>query len=75
MYIDLCRYGSSSALYGYTVLKVTELHLKVAMVQCYIHHFADVEVRIKQPKNFKDIKLLDRMYNKAKELIWQKQTI
>ena len=74
MYIDLCWNDSSSTLYGYTVLRVTETHLKVAMVQCYIHHFAGVEVRIKQPKNFKEIKLLDRMYKKAKELIWQKPT-
>lgn len=68
----LCWNDCSGTLYGNTVLKVTEIHLKVAMVQCYIHHFAGVEVRIKQPKNFKEIKLLDRMYNKAKELIWQK---
>ena len=74
MYSYLLGNDSSSTLYGYTILKVTETHLKVALVQCYIHHFADVEVRIKQPKNFKDIKLLDRMYNKAKELIWQKPT-
>ena len=53
---------------------VTETHLKVAMVQCYIHHFAGVEVRINQPKNFKEIKQLDKLYKKASQLIWQKPT-
>ena len=74
MYCNLPINGSSSTLYGYSILRVTETHLKVAMVQCYIHHFAGVEVRIKQPKNFKEIKQLDKLYKKASQLIWQKPT-
>lgn len=72
MYCYLLGYGCLYALYGYLILRVTETHLKVAMVQCYIHHFAGVEVRIKQPKNFKEIKQLDKLYKKASQLIWQK---
>jgi hypothetical protein len=52
-------------------LKVELKYMKIAMVQCFIHHAKGVQVSINEPKNFKQIKLLDSMYNEAIKHVWQ----
>ena len=53
------------------LLKVELKYLKIAMVQCFIHHAKGVQVSINEPKNFKQIRLLDSMYNEAIKHVWQ----
>ena len=41
----------------------------IALVQCYIHHFKDVEVNIAQPRAGRDYFLLSKMSEKALKYI------
>ena len=41
----------------------------IALVQCYIHHFKDVEVKISHPRKGRDYVLLSKMSEKALKYI------
>ena len=41
----------------------------IAIIQCYIHHTKGIEVQINLPRNVKEIKLMQQMYEVAKNHI------
>jgi len=42
----------------------------IATIQCYIHHMTGKEVQINLPRNIKEIKLMQKMYEVASRYIY-----